>query len=48
MKRTTALLVSLLVAKVAKKVPKLADWSMAIALVFGMIAGGVVNAIVAA
>jgi hypothetical protein len=44
----SALLVSLLVGHVSKKVPKLADWSMAIALVCGMIVGSVVNAIVTA
>ena len=41
-----SLLVSLCVAKIAKKHPKLADWSMAIALVCGMVAGGVINSII--
>lgn len=43
-----SLLVSLGVAQLAKKHPKLADWSMAIALICGMVVGGVVNSIVGA
>lgn len=42
-----SLLVSFAVAKIAKKVPKIADWSMAIAMVLGMIVGAVVNIITA-
>lgn len=43
----TSLAVSFLVAHLAKKTPKLADWSMAIALICGMVAGSIVNLIIA-
>lgn len=44
----TSMAVSFGIAYLAKKVPKLADWSMSIALVCGMIAGGIVNGLIAA
>ncbi len=43
-----SLAVSFLVAHIAKKFPKLADWSMAIALIVGMAVGSIVNSITAA
>lgn len=43
-----SLAVSIGIGYVAKKHPKLADWSMAIALIIGMVAGGLVNSMIGA